>query len=154
MPDDSFEKLEPANLVILGDKRGQSKAFGGLLTGITPDEKYPDKVRYLCIGVDGEEYEVTGNAALSRRIKHTHIGCLIKFHFRGMQRGASNQYKEIEVLVQPRAKTTEKQKEMFPAWYDFEDPQSGGSGSSSTGSETSDSGASDQTNPDDEDLGF
>lgn len=127
MPDHSFERLEPANLVILGEKKGQSKAFGGLLVGIVPDEKYPDKVRYQCIGKDGEEYEVTGNAALSRRIKHTHIGCLIKFIYRGMQRGSSNEYKEIEVLVQPRAKTTDAQKEMFPSWFDFEPQGDGGS---------------------------
>lgn len=121
MPDDGFERLEPANLVVLGNKKGQSKHFGGLLLDIVPDEQYPDKVRYLCVGVDGEEYEVTGNAALSRRIKRTHIGCLIKFIFEGMQRGAKgNQFKKIEVLCQPREKTTERQKDMFPRWYDFE----------------------------------
>ncbi|MCP4896859.1 MAG: hypothetical protein GY906_07775 [bacterium] len=142
--DESFEKLEPANLVVLGDKKGQSKAFGGLLVGIVPDEQYPDKVRYVCVGKDGEDYEVTGNAALSRRIKHTHIGCLIKFKFLGMQRGQRNQFKEIEVMAQPREHTTDAQKEMFPRWHDFED----GAASAAEAEE------GEQQSEDDEDLGF
>ncbi len=117
-----FEVLEPANLVVLGDKKGQSKAFGGLLIGIVDDEKYSNKVRYVCVGVDGKEYEITGNAALSRRVKHEHIGCLVKFIFKGMARGSGNEYKEIDVLAQPRSKTTEEQKKKFPRWIEFETP--------------------------------
>lgn len=117
-----FEVLEPANLVILGDKKGQSKAFGGLLVDIVADDKYPDKKRYVCVGVDGNEYEITGNAALTRRVKREHIGCLVKFIYEGMARGSGNEYKEIQVLAQPRSKTTDEQKKKFPRWFDFEKP--------------------------------
>ena len=123
--DDSFEKLEPANLIVIGDGKNQSKAFGGLLLDITPDEKYPDKLRYLCVGRDGEEYEIAGNAALSRRIKRSHIGCLIKLKFMGKERVGNNTFKVIEVSAQPRSRTTDDQKERFPRWHDFEDAANG-----------------------------
>ncbi len=119
--DGGFDKLEPANLVILGDRKGQSKKFGGLLIDIIPDDQYPDKVRYVCVGVDGTDYEVAGNAALSKRIKKGHIGCLIKFVFEGREKGQRNEFKKIEVFVQPRDRTTDKQKELFPAWHDFDE---------------------------------
>lgn len=118
-----FEVLEPANLVVLGDKKGQSKAFGGLLVDIIADDKYPDKKRYVCVGVDGNEYEITGNAALTRRVKREHIGCLVKFIYKGMARGSGNEYKEIEVLAQPRNRTTDEQKKKFPRWAEFGKPE-------------------------------
>lgn len=117
--DDGFEPLEPANLIVLGDKKKQSRAFGGLLIDIVKDEQYPEKVRYLCVGRDGEEYEVAGNAALARRIKKSHIGCLIKLEFKGWQRAGNNSYKILEVQAQPRSRTTEAQIAKFPRWNDF-----------------------------------
>jgi hypothetical protein len=121
MTDDGFEKLEPANLIVLGDGTKQTKKFGGLLLDIVQDDQYKDKVRYLCVGRDGKEYEVAGNAALSRRIKRSHIGCLIKLTFTGKERGPQGTYKVIEVQAQPRSRTTDAQKERFPRWHDFED---------------------------------
>lgn len=118
--DDSFEKLEPANLIVIGDGSKQSKAFGGLLLDIVPDEKYPDKLRYLMVGKDGEEYEIAGNAALARRIKRSHIGCLIKLKYIGRERVGNNTFKVIDVLAQPRSRTTDEQKEKFPRWHDFD----------------------------------
>jgi len=118
--DDGFQPLEPANLIVLGDKKKQSKAFGGLLIDIVQDEQYKAKVRYLCVGRDGKEYEIAGNAALARRIKRSHIGCLVKLVFKGWERGPNGTYKILEVLAQPRSRTTDEQKEMFPRWHDFD----------------------------------
>lgn len=118
--DDGFEPLEPANLIVLGDKQKQTRAFGGLLIDIVKDEQYPEKMRYLCVGRDGEEYEVAGNAALARRIKPSHVGCLIKLEFKGWQRAGNNSYKILEVQAQPRSRTTDEQKAKFPRWHDFE----------------------------------
>ena len=117
--DDGFEKLEPANLVVIGDGPKQSKRFGGLLMDIVDDDVYPEKKRYIVIGRDGKDYEIAGNAALSKRLKRSHIGCLMKVEFKGRERGATNEYKVIEVVVQPRDRTTEAQKETFPAWHNF-----------------------------------
>lgn len=123
-PEDGFETIEPANLVVIGDGKKQTKAFGGLLVDIVQDDQYEDKVRYCCIGVDEKDYEIAGNAALAKRIRRSHIGCLIKIKFLGRERGTTNEYKLIEVRVQPRDRTTEDQKKLFPRWYDFE-PKAG-----------------------------
>ena len=117
---DGFETIEPANLVVIGDGKKQSKEFGGLLVDIVEDEQYPEKVRYVCVGKDEKDYEIAGNAALSKRIRRSHIGCLIKIKFMGRERGAKNEYKLIEVRVQPRDQITDKQKKLFPRWFDFE----------------------------------
>lgn len=118
---DSFDKLEPANLVVIGDGKNQTRKFGGLLVDIIPDDQYPDKVRYVVIGRDQKEYEIAGNAALGKRIRRSHIGCLMKVMFLGRERGSRNEYKLIEVRVQPRDRTTEQQKKIFPRWHDFEE---------------------------------
>ncbi len=128
--DDGFQPIEPANLIVLGDKKKQSKAFGGLLIDIVQDEQYKAKQRYLCVGRDGKEYEIAGNASLARRIKRTHIGCLVKLVFKGWERGPNGNYKVLEVLAQPRSRTTDEQKAMFPRWAEFEkqdatDPEAG-----------------------------
>ena len=119
MSDDPFEVREPANLLVIGEGKGQVDHFGALLVGIIADEQYPEKVRYQCIGSDQKEYEVAGNAALSKRIKRTDIGCIIKFHFLGMVQGQRNKYKNIEVAICPRHKTPEGLIERFPRWHDF-----------------------------------
>lgn len=120
MADDGFEKVEPPNLIVIGGAAKQTKAFGGLLIDIVPDEQYPKKMRYIAVGRDGIEYEIAGNAALSRRIKRSHIGCLIKLTFEGIRQAGSNKFKVIAVLAQPRSRTTDEQKVMFPRWHDFD----------------------------------
>lgn len=118
--EDGFETIEPANLVVIGDGKKQVKAFGGLLLDIVQDDQYEDKVRYVCVGRDEKDYEIAGNAALAKRIRRSHIGCLIKIRFLGKERGAKNEYKLIEVRVQPRDQTTDAQKKLFPRWFEFE----------------------------------
>ena len=118
---DGFDKLEPANLIVIGDGKKQTRRFGGLLIDIIPDDQYPDKVRYVVIGRDEKEYEIAGNAALGKRIRRSHIGCLMKVEFLGRERGSRNEYKLIEVKVQPRDRTTDGQKKTFPRWHDFEE---------------------------------
>ncbi|KKL20290.1 hypothetical protein LCGC14_2456950 [marine sediment metagenome] len=118
--EDGFETIEPANLIVIGDGKKQSKAFGGLLVDIVQDDQYEDKVRYCCVGKDEKDYEIAGNAALAKRIRRSHIGCLIKIKFMGRERGTKNEYKLIEVRAQPRDCTTEEQKKMFPRWFEFE----------------------------------
>ena len=117
---DGFETIEPANLVVIGDGKKQSPGFGGLLIDIVQDDQYEDKVRYVCVGKDEKDYEIAGNAALAKRIRRSHIGCLIKIKFMGRERGSKNLYKLIEVRVQPRDQTTEEQKKIFPRWFEFE----------------------------------
>lgn len=126
---DGFEILEPRNLIVLGDAKGQVKACGGLLIDITRDPKYSDKVRYLLVFKDGDEYELAGNAALSQRISAAHIGCIVKFRFGGWSTGGGNKAKLIEVRSLPRDKTSDELKAMFPRWNDFADgatPPAGG----------------------------
>lgn len=118
---DGFEILEPRNLVVLGDQKGQVKACGGLLIAITQDPKYKDKVRYLLVFKDGDEYELAGNAALSQRISSQQIGCITKFKFAGWSTGSGNKAKIIEVRSLPRENTSDELKKMFPRWHDFED---------------------------------
>lgn len=114
-----FRELEPANLVVIGDKKGQVPQFGGLLIDIVQDSKYQHKVRYVCVGTDGEEYEVTGNAALSRRISEKNVGQLIKIFFDGYGSSSEGKFKKIKVYNQERHETTEEQKKIFPRWHDF-----------------------------------
>jgi hypothetical protein len=110
---------------VIGDGPKQTQRFGGLLIDIVADDKYPEKQRYVVIGRDEKEYEIAGNAALAKRIRRSHIGCLMKVQFMGRERGATNEYKLIEVKVQPRDRTTEEQKKIFPRWHEFEKKEDG-----------------------------
>ena len=139
-----FHELEPANLVVIGDRKNQVAQFGGLLIDIVQDGKYKHKVRYVCVGTNGEEYEVTGNAALSRRISEKNIGQLIKIYFDGYGTSAEGQFKKIKVYNQERWETTEEQKKVFPRWHDFE--QSKGAPKGSEAAPPSDEPAAGSTN--------
>lgn len=117
---DGWDILEPRNLIVIGDGKGQKLECGGLLIAIMADPKYKEKVRYLLVFKDGDEYELAGNAALSQRISSTDVGKLIKVKFEGWDTGGGNKTKKIAVISQSREITTDEQKKMFPRWHDFE----------------------------------
>lgn len=123
MSEDQFEDLDPRSLIVIGDQKGQVKACGGLLIDIMRDPKYKDKVRYLLVFKDGEEYELAGNAALSQRISAKQIGCIIKVRFVGWDSSGGNKSKDIKVQALARENTSDKLKEMFPRWHDFDGEQ-------------------------------
>lgn len=120
MSKDQFDELEPRSLIVIGDQKGQVKACGGLLIDIMRDPKYKDKVRYLLVFKNGEEYELAGNAALSQRISAKQIGCLVKIRFEGWDSSGGNRSKVIKVQSLKRENTSEELKAMFPRWEDFE----------------------------------
>lgn len=116
---DGWDVLEPRNLIVMGDGKGQKLQCGGLLIAIMADPKYKEKVRYLLVFKSGDEYELAGNAALSQRISSSDIGRLIKVTFEGWDTGGGNKTKKIHVVSQPREITTDEQKKWFPRWQDF-----------------------------------
>lgn len=121
MSKDQFDELDPRTLLVIGDQKGQVKACGGLLIDIMRDPKYKDKVRYLLVFKDGEEYELAGNAALSQRISTKQIGCIIKVRFEGWDSSGGNRSKKIKVEALKRENTSDGLKEMFPRWHDFDE---------------------------------
>ncbi len=120
MSTDEFDELEPRTLMVIGDQKGQVKAIGGLLIDIMRDPKYHDKVRYLMVFKDGEEYELAGNAALSQRISAKQIGCIIKVRFESWDSSGGNRSKVIKVQSLARENTSDELKAMFPRWHDFD----------------------------------
>lgn len=146
MGKDQFDELEPRSLIVIGDQKGQVKACGGLLIDIMRDPKYKDKVRYLLVFKDGEEYELAGNAALSQRISAKQIGCIIKVWFEGWDSSGGNRSKVIKVRSCKRENTSDELKEMFPRWHDFD-------GEEQASAESDKPTAADQKKTE-EDIGF